>query len=113
MSRLPRTEIELIVQKNGLPTYPTWKDFKNLEELIFELEKYKDMQVVTVSNENPDCIMIGISAEIKDKNGILGALGIAYKCEKEHTAYKSDVEKLSKLLLRAAKEMTRRLCFGK
>ena len=113
MSRMTRNDIELIVQKNGLPTYPRWKDFMNLEELIAELKKYKCMQVVTVKNENPDCLMIGISAEIRDRNGMLGALGIAYKCENEYKGYEEDIERLSKLLVRAAKEMTRRLCFDK
>ena len=113
MSRMQRYDIELVVQKNGLPKFPHWKNFENFEELMQELEKYKQMQVVTVKNESPDCIMIGISAEIKDRNGMLGALGIAYKCDNDYEHYEADIEKLSKQLLRAAKEMTRRLCFDK
>lgn len=113
MSRLSRDEIELIVQKNGLPTYPQWKNFQNLDELMSVLEEYKKMQVVVVENKNNDCIMTGITAEIKDRNGILGALGIAYKCETKNEDYNENIERLSKLLLRAAKEMTRRLCFDK
>ncbi len=107
MSRMTRGEISDIIYKNGLPTYPEWENFKSVDEVYGILENIKNDEFV-YSGLNTH---YGIAAEIKDKNGVVGAVGIAIVCIDGEDKAKELLDSYKKDLSRAANEMTRRLTF--
>lgn len=112
MSRLDEERLGQIISRHGLPTSLSWKDFSSVDDLRYELEKISKMPVVYNATpiETGD-YMCGLAAEIKDKNGMLGALGIAYISDSVQNENNDERKRLTRLLLRAAREMNRRLCF--
>lgn len=107
MSRMTRSEISDIVYKNGLPRSPEWYDFKSVDEVCECLNEIKNAEFV-YSGLNTH---YGIAAEIKDKNGVVGAVGIAIVSNDGDDKAKDILDSYKKDLSRAAKEMTRRLTF--
>ncbi|MBE6571745.1 MAG: hypothetical protein E7656_05825 [Ruminococcaceae bacterium] len=112
MSRLDDERLNQIISRHGMPTSSSWKDFSSINELKLELDKISQMSVLHKSTLVEDGkYLSGLVAEIKDKNGMLGALGIAYVSEVCDDEGSDERKRLTRLLLRASKEMNRRLCF--
>lgn len=107
MSRMSRSEIFDIIYKNGLPQSPEWYDFNSVDEVCEYLSEIRKAEFV-YSGLNTH---YGIAAEIKDKNGVVGAVGIAIICNDGDDKAKEILDSYKKDLSRAAKEMTRRLTF--
>ncbi len=111
MSRLDEDGISEIIKRHGMPTAPKWKDFSTIEELYDELSIIKKMTVYHNATFACGKYNVGIVTEIRDRSKMLGALGIAYVSDSHDYAESDEYKKMSKLLLRAAREMNRRLCF--
>ena len=107
MSRMNQDQILDIIYQNGLPRFPEWKDFNSIEEVCAELNQLKNETFVYAGFGTH----YGIAAEIKDKKGIIGAVGIAIVCNDGEDKAKEILDLYKKDLSRATKEMTRRLTF--
>ncbi len=91
-----------IIERHSLPTKEQWKDFSNISEFEEELEHIRSKPYISVEREHT----IGFAAPLFSNDRIFGAIGLAVKSDNR----KSD-EEYTKYLLKAAKEINRRLNF--
>lgn len=91
-----------IIQRHSLPTKAQWKDFSNISELKKELEYVRSKPYIAVEKTHT----VGFAAPLFSDNRIFGSIGLAVKSDNR----KPD-EEYTKYLLKAAKEINRRLNF--
>lgn len=104
--------LQRVIEVHGLPRFPQWHDFENKVELEKALKKIKKEPWITAYNTAENGYYIGYSAPLYDKGTFFGALGLA-TFRKELISHASTQERsLTNHLIRAAKEMNRRLRFG-
>lgn len=111
MSHLDESKLFRVIERHGMPKSPEWKDFSSVAELLQELSKIRSMPTVFTSSPDGDRFICGIATKICDKNEMLGSLGIAYHSDLPDDTTGEEYKKLTRYLLKAAKEMNRRLLF--
>ena len=112
LSRMPRENVAEVVYKHGLPRSPDWVDFKTYDEFEKELSELRKKTVVFAESESGGEVSSGIAAEIFDRKGNVGAVGIAYTNNGKEKISLEQRQIYEKYLIKASKEMSRRLSFG-
>ena len=108
LSNLPREKIYEIYKRYGNPSPEIWENIDSFEELCEALKKIKKRPIVNVYSKIGDAFYCGYAKGIFKNGECVGAIGIAeiLKSEDELSAHMDNNEIL---LMRAAKEVNRRL----
>lgn len=103
VAHLPDDDLYSLVERHGLPDGTNWKAFDNMASFKKALTKLRESPWIMVDSE-----LVGYAAPIFCGNTVFGAIGLAVP--KASITEEKEAENV-KYLLRAAKEITRRLNF--
>lgn len=113
LSILSDNEIYNVFKKHGIPTSREWNAADSYESLIREIKKIRNSDVVKnrVPNEKLGFVNLGYGSPIYDNKNCVAAIGIAMKFtfEKEKLFIENEEAGIKALLIKASKEISRRL----
>ena len=111
LANLQPEQLQKVLTTHGMPDSSQWKDFESRSELCKELEKIRTSAWVTSCYAAQNGYYIGCSAPLYDGGDFFAALGIATFRKEPVLRRSAEESRLTTPLIRAAKEINRRLRF--
>lgn len=112
MQYMSDEEVCEIYRKCGVPAENGWIEICSLDELLEKTHNVKKDEIVVTRHTGRDGVNIGYGVALFDGGGCVGAIGIAVNIlDKDEKMLDDEDEKIKKLLIKAGKEINRRLSY--
>ena len=111
MAHLSEEQLRNVIQRNGMPKSPEWKEFRDMGELRNELEIIKKASWCKTVNKGPVSCVIGYAIPLFKGEEFYGALATAIDASETYDISEEREKEVVGLLLKSATEINRRLSF--